>query len=286
MDIFAIVLLNGIAFGTVLFLVASGLSIVLGVMGILNLAHGAIYMVGAYVGWTVAIQYKLNFGLAILAAGFSAGMLGLILQLGFLRHLHKRFNEQVLLTIGFIYILTNMSLWVWGGNARAIYTAPVLQSSLPILSWSYPTARIAIIFIGVALVVGLWWLQEKTRVGAIVRAGMDNKEMTLGLGINYGLVSTAVFCLGGFVAGFAGVVGAEFLGAYLDLSTDVLLFALAVVVVGGMGSIQGALMGGLLIGLVDTFSKVLFPEIAMFAPYIAMIVILLARPSGLLGRRI
>jgi branched-chain amino acid transport system permease protein len=285
MDVFALTLLNGIAFGTVLFLVASGLSLVLGVMGILNLAHGALYMVGAFVGWTVAIRYGLNFWLAVLAGGLTAGLVGLVLELRFLRHLHKQFNEQVLLTVGFIYILTNLSLWIWGGNPRAPFTAPFLHGSLKIFGSPYPIARIAIIIIGILVVIFLWWLLEKTRTGSIVRAGMDHKDMTLGLGINYTLVASAVFCLGAFMAGCAGVIGAQFLGATLNLSTDVLLLALAVVVIGGMGSVQGTLLGGVLIGIVDAFSKALLPGIAMYAPYIAMITILLVKPSGLLGRK-
>lgn len=286
MDIYALTILNGVALGSVLFLVASGLSLVLGVMGILNLTHGAFYMIGAFVGWTIAVKLGWNFAVAVIAAGLAAGLVSLILHLSLLRHLHKQLNDQVLLTVGFIYILTNLSLWIWGGVSKATFTAPALRSSIPILGWSYPVAKIVIIFIGIAVVTGLWWLQDRTRIGAIIRAGMDDKEMTMSLGINVERVSIAIFSLGGFLAGIAGIIGAQLMGAYLDMSTDILLLGIAVVVIGGMGSVQGAMLGGIFIGLADAFSKLVLPEIAMFTPYLAMVIILLVRPTGFLGKRI
>jgi branched-chain amino acid transport system permease protein len=285
MDVWVISLLNGISFGTVLFLLASGLSLILGVMGILNLTHGALYMIGAYVGWSLAEQYGFNFGMAVLASGVSAGLIGLVIERIFLRHLYRQLNEQVLLTFGFVYIITNLTQWVWGPVPRAPFTASFLSGSFNIGIWSYPAARISIILIGLVLAVGLWWLQDRTRVGAIVRAGMDDKEMTMGLGINLGRVSTAVFFLGAFIAGCAGIIGAQLLGAHLLLSTDILLLALVVVIVGGVGSVQGALLGAMLIGIIDAFGKALFPELAMFMIYLVMIIILLIKPTGLMGKK-
>lgn len=277
-------MLNGLSFGAILFLVASGLSLVLGVMGILNLAHGALYMVGAFVGWTIAIQLGLNFWLAVLAGGIAAGLLGLIIERGFFHRLHGMLNEQVLLTFGFVYILTNLCLWIWGPVPKPPFTASILSGSFPLMGQSYPIARISTIFIGIALAIGLWRLQNKTRVGAIIRAGMDDKEMITGLGINYGLMATAVLCLGAFIAGAAGVIGAQLFGVNLELGLSVLLLAMAVVVVGGVGSVQGSLLGGMLIGLIISFGKALFPELAMFFVYLAMLLILLIKPSGMLGR--
>jgi len=286
-ELFVLNMLNGISFGAILFLLASGLSLIFGVMGILNLAHGVLFMVGAFVGWTIAVQSGLNFWLAVLAGGFAGGLLGLIMERGFFRYLHRMLNEQVLLTFGFIYILTNLSLWIWGGVPKAPFTASILSGSFHIIGdWSYSTARIVISLIGIALAVGLWWLREKTRIGAIIRAGMDDKEMTIGLGINYGLVATAVFSLGCFVAGASGVMGAHLFGVTLELGLSILLLALVVVVVGGTGSVLGALVGGILIGLIISFGKALFPELSMFVVYLAMIVILLVKPSGILGKAV
>lgn len=286
MEVFVLNLLNGIAFGAILFLLGAGLSLTLGSLGVLNLAHGALYMVGAFIGWTIAVKWELNFWLAVFAGAIVAGLLGLIMERGFLRYLHRMLNEQVLLTFGFVYILTNLSLWIWGGHPRGPYTAPILSGSFHLIGdWTYPIARIAISVIGIALAIGLWWLIERTRVGAIIRAGMDDKEMTAGLGINYGVIATAVFFLGCFIAGGAGVLGAHLFAVNLNLGIDVLLLSLVVVVVGGSGSIQGALLGGILIGLILSFGKVLFPDFSMFLIYLTLIVILLIKPSGLLGRK-
>ena len=285
MDAILLNIVNGIAFGMLLFLLASGLSVMLGLMGIINLAHGILFMIGAFIGWTVLIQYKLNFGLAILAGGLGAGILGLVLERVFLRRLYKQPNEQVLLTLGFVYIFTNLTIWIWGPRPRIPFTAPFLSGSISIGGFGYPISRFFIIFVGLVLAAGLWWLQDKTRAGAIIRAGMDNKEMTTGLGINLALVSTLVFFLTAFIAGVAGIVGASVLGANTTNIFDILLLALVVVIIGGVGSIQGTLVGSLLIGLIDNFGKAMFPQFALFTIYLAMVIILIIRPRGLLGRR-
>ncbi len=286
MEVFGRNLLNGISFGMVLFLAGSGLSVVMGVMGITNLAHGALYMLGGYVGWTVAIHYGMNFWLAVFAGGLVSGLIGLTIERIFLRHLYKQPNEQVLLTFGFVYIITNLCIWIWGGRPRMQFSSPALSGLLNILGMPYPITRLVIIGVGLIVAIVLWWLQDRTRIGAIIRAGMDDKEMTMGLGINLDKVSMLVFFLAAFVAGVAGVVGAQLMGVHSILGIDILLVALIVVIVGGMGSVQGALSGGILIGLIDTFGKSLFPQFAMFTMYLAMVVILLAKPSGILGRRV
>jgi branched-chain amino acid transport system permease protein len=285
MELVVLNILNGISFGSILFLVGSGLSLIWGVMGILNLAHGALYMVGAFVGWTIAVRNGMNFWLAVLAAAAIGGLLGLIMERFFFRYLHKQFTEQVLLTFGFIYVLQNVALWIYGGLPKPAYTAPILNVTFPLMTGTYPLARIAVAIIGVVLAVALWWLQAKTRVGAIIRAGMDDKEMTTGLGINFSLVSTLVFCLGTFIAGASGVIGAQLFGVTIELALSILLLALVVVVLGGVGSILGTLVGGVIIGLILSFGKALFPQVSMFLVYFTMIVILLVKPEGILGRK-
>src|SRR5665811_1382611 len=251
MQSFLVNLLNGVSFGSVLFLLAAGLSVMIGVMGILNLAHGALYMLGAYVGWTIAVQYKLNFLLAVVAGGVAAGIVGLVMERGFLRRLYKRYDEQVLLTFGFVYILVNVSMWIWGAQAKPSFSPSFLSGSLHFGDSLYPVSRLATIALGLLVAIGLWWLQQRTRVGAIIRAGMDDEEMTRGLGINLRLVSSVVFFLAAFVAGMAGVVGSQLLGVSPDMGVDILLLSLIVVIVGGVGSVQGALAGAMLIGIVD-----------------------------------
>jgi branched-chain amino acid transport system permease protein len=284
--VFTICLLNGISFGCVLFLLSSGLSLVLGLMGILNLAHGVLYMLGAYIGWTVTAHLGYSFWMAALAAGLGTGVIGLVMDRGFLRRLVRLPNEQVLLTIGFVYIITNVCLWIWGSIAKPPFTAKFLTGAFTVVGWPYPYSRVAIIVVGLSVAFGLWWLQDKTRIGAIVRAGMDDRDMTKGLGINLELIAGALFFVGAFLAGFAGVIGAQLIGANLSFGLDILLLALIVVVIGGMGSVQGSLVGAMMIGLVDAFGKILFPDFAMFMLYFLMVIVLVIKPTGLLGRKL
>ena len=284
MDWFVINLLNGVSYGMILFLIASGMSIVLGAMGITNLAHGAIYMVGAYVGWTVAIKWGATFGVGLLAGGLAAGLVGLAMERGLLRRLYKQPNEQVLLTFGFVYIITNLILWIYTGWPKMPYTAKVLSGAFRLFDQTYPIARVTIIIIGLGVATLLWWMQEKTRVGATVRAGMDDKEMTMTLGINLERVFTAVFFGASFTAGVAGVVGAQLMGAYTTQGMEILLLAMIVIIVGGVGSVQGAVLGSVIIGLADAFGRAAFPDMAMFTMYLAMVVVLAIKPTGIIGR--
>jgi branched-chain amino acid transport system permease protein len=286
MHTFILNLLNGISYGMLLFLIASGMSIVWGLMGIVNLAHGALYMIGAYVGWTIAVHYDLNFGLAVLLGGLSAGLVGLAMERGLLRRLYKQPNEQVLVTFGFVYILTNLCMWIFGAEPRLSFTAPGLSGLIHLGDISYPMTRVVITIVGIVVAIVLWWLQDKTHFGAMVRAGMDDKEMIMGLGINLERISILTFSLAAFIAGVAGVVGAQLLGAYSGLGIDALLLALIVIVVGGVGSVQGALLGAIVIGVIDAFGRAFFPQLSMFTMYLVMIVILMVRPSGLLGRKV
>jgi len=285
LEIMVLGLLNGISFGMVLFLLASGLSLIMGLMGILNLAHGAFYMIGAYIGWTVAVKLGLSFWFGVLAGGLFAGLIGLFLERGFLRHLYKQINEQVLLTFGFIYILSNLTQWIWGPIDKAPFAPSLLSGSFGIVGRFFPYARLGIILLGAAVAVGLWWLQEKTRVGAMVRAGMDDRAMTMALGINVPVVYTALFFLGSFLAGCAGVIGAQMFGARISMGIEIMLLGLIVLIVGGVGSVQGSLLGSILIGTIDAVGRILAPDFAMFTMYMAMVIILLFRPTGLLGRR-
>lgn len=292
MDVLLANFLIGISFGFILFLLGTGLSLTMGLMRIVNLAHGALYMVGGYTGLYVAgltehlVGRDLSFVLGLLAGGICAGVLGLIMETGFLRRLYKRDLDQVLLTIGFIYILTNLVHWVWGPVPLSGVIPSILSGSIPVGRINLPVFRLAIIAFGIVAAIVLWLFQERTRVGAIIRAGMDNKEMTIGLGINLKVIFSGVFALGAFVAGFCGLIGAPLLGINLGIGWDALLFAMIVVIVGGTGSVQGALTGGIVIGLVDAYGKAFFPELAYFTIYLVLIAILLFRPSGLMGRAI
>lgn len=278
-------LLNGISFGMILFLLAMGLSITLGVMGILNLTHGALFMVGGFVGLTVATHGG-NFWLAVIAGGVVSGIIGLIIESAFFRRLYKQMDDQVLLTLGLVYILGNIVLWIYGGSPNIINIPASMAYRIPIGDFAFPLYRVVIIGIGLVIFAVSWWLIEKTRLGAIIRSGMDNREMTMALGMNYALTSSGVFTLGAFIGGVAGFLATPILGVVFSMSMDILLYAMIVVVVGGSGSVIGTLIGALVIGVVDAFGKVWFPQFAMFTIYIVLIIMLLVRPNGLLGRKL
>ena len=281
---FLFVLLSGISFGAILFLLSAGLSLTMGLMRIVNLAHGALYMAGAYVGLMVA-KLTGNFVIGLLAGAICAGIIGLIMETGFIRRLYRLENSQVLLTIGFLYIVSNIVQWIWGPKPLSGITPAIFSGTVQIGSIDFPIFRFVMIAAGLIMAVLLWLFQDKTHVGAIIRAGMDNREVTIALGIDLKKVFTGIFALGASIAGLCGLLGAPLMGINLSLGWDALMLAMNVVIVGGTGSIQGALVGGLLIGLVDAFGKAYFPQVAYIAIYVAMIMILLFKPSGLMGRK-
>lgn len=276
--------LNGISYGMLLFLIASGLSLIFGLMGVLNFAHGSLYLIGAYIGLELA-NHVSNFWLIAIVSGLVAGVVGLFIQRVFFARFHGQFNEQVLLSIGLIYIFENLFQWIWGPLTKTGTVPSYLAFSIDIGELSFPVYRLFITFLGLVVFAGLWWFQEKTRAGAIVRAGMDDEEMTVGLGINYALVCSAVFFLGTFVGGVAGFIAAPWLGAEPRAGFPILILAIIVIIIGGVGTVQGTLVGAIVVGLIDSFGKAFIPQFALFTPYLAFIVILLARPSGLLGRK-
>jgi len=277
--------INGIVFGMLLFLLAAGLTLMLGTMRIVNLAHGSFYLLGGYIGYTVA-QRTHNFLLACLAGLLSIAILGV---LTYKTVLEKRFARetlaQVLLTFGMLLIISDVCRWIWGGNPLAIPKPEMLQGTIYLGSIVVPLYRLAVISIGLVILLFLWWFQEKTKYGAIVRAGVDDAEMAQGIGVNISLVKTLVFSMGALLAGLAGVIGGPFVGLSVGLDIDILLLAIVVVIIGGMGSLRGALVGALLIGLIDSFGKSLLPELSIFTLFAAMVVVLALKPSGLFGTK-
>lgn len=283
MDLLLINFLNGVSFGMILFLLAMGLSITLGVMGILNLAHGALFMIGGFIALST-VQGGFSFWVALLLGAIGAGVAGLIIERLFLARLYQQLDSQVLLTLGLVYMIGNIALWIYGGRVQFFDLPPELNWRIGVGNYAFPFYRLFLIGVGAISFFALWLLIERTRIGAIVRAGMDYKEMTMGLGINYSLTCSAVFALGSLVGGIAGSVATPFMGVFQSMALDILLYALIVVVVGGPGSVVGTLIGALLIGLVDAFGKAFFPDMAMFTMYLVLIIMLLIKPAGLLGR--
>jgi branched-chain amino acid transport system permease protein len=277
--------LNGLSYAFILFLLAAGFSLTFGVMGVLNLAHGALYMLGAYIGLQILASVH-AFWLAIIVAAAALAVLGFGLYWVFLKRLYNRVPEQGVLTIGVSLMIANVVLWVWGPRAKIMQTPDALTGAITVGGLSFPIYRLFVCGVGVVVLALLWYMQDRTRAGAIIRAGMDNKDMTVSLGINYGLVSTLVFLLGMALAGVAGVIGAPITGAYPSMGDNLLLLTLIVVVVGGTGYIQGTMLGSLVIGLLDTFGKAYIPRVALFFAWIVFLAVLLLRPSGLIGRKV
>jgi branched-chain amino acid transport system permease protein len=274
---------NGISYGALLFLVGSGLSLIFGVMRIVNLAHGSYFLLGGYVALTV-IWTTGSWALAIPVAVVSIAVLGLVMERVFLRPLGFDPLRQVLLTVGFAFLFQQAALDIWSGNPFDINPPAALSRSIAVDGLHLPVYRIFMIVVAVVIGLSLWLVMEKTRLGATIRATVDDAEMARGIGINTSLISTLIFGLGAFLAALGGVIGGAFLGVYPGLDFEMLPIAFAVVIIGGMGSLGGAAIGALIVGLADNFGKALFPEVSYFTLYAPMALILAVRPTGLFGR--
>ncbi len=276
--------LNGLAYGALLFLLAVGLTLIFGMLDVVNLAHGSFYMLGAYAG-LVMISATGSFWLALLAAPLAVGLVGMGIERVCLRPLYRRPPlDQVLLTFGFIYLFEDLIKAIFGGKIRSIPAPALFASSVTVGDFTYPSYRLFVIAFGLTVAVGLWLLLERTRLGSIIRAGVYDAEMTAGLGINIHRVFTGVFAVGAALAGLSGVIAGPIQSAFPAMGVGILIPALIVVVVGGLGSLKGSLAGSLIIGQAETFGKAWLPEVAMLIIYVVMALVVLLRPQGLFGR--
>ena len=275
--------LNGLTFGALLFVVASGFTLIFGLLRIVNLAHGALYLLGGYVGFTVAAQTG-SFILGGVTALAAAAAAGWVLYEGLLRFVQGHDLRQVLLTLGVAFVTNDLALVVWGGDTLTVPIPEMLRGAVPIFGVFYPTYRLFVLIAGCLIFVALWLLLEHTRIGALIRAGVDDAEMVEASGINIKRVFLVTFLLGSALAGFAGLLGGAFLSLYPTADTEILVFSLAVVIIGGRGSLVGAAAGSLLVGLLNTFGQVMLPELAYFVIFGPMAVLLAFRPLGLFGR--
>lgn len=275
--------LNGLSFSMMLFLVAAGFTLIFGLMKIINIAHGSFYLLSAYIGLTV-LRATDNFLLATIASSIVVVLVGIAMQSLFLRRFYMRELQQVLLTFGFVLIIADLCLWIWGGNPMALPKPSLFRGSIWIGNVVFPSYRLFVILVGVIIAVGLWIFQEKTKFGAIVRAGVDDEEMLRGSGINIQMVFVGVFGLGALLAGIGGMIGGPFVGVFPGVDVSMLLLALVVVIIGGVGSLKGAFVGSLFVGLVDNFGKALFPELSLFTLFAPMAIVLAIRPTGIFGK--
>jgi branched-subunit amino acid ABC-type transport system permease component len=277
-------MLNGLALGMLIFILALGLSLIFGLLDVLNLAHGALYLLGTYLAFQLIVREDVPFiPAALVVAVFGIG-LGLVLN-GFLMPIRGRGHlDQVLLTLGLLFIVGDLITIIWGVESFTIEPPGFLEGSVSILGHQYPLYRLAVMGLGVALFVVVYVLVERTQLGAILRAAVEDADMVAGLGVNVRRVMLIVLVAGSALATLAGVVGAPILAVSGGVGTEVLIYALIVVVIGGLGSVLGAFVGSIILGEVQSLGVDLIPEIAPFAVFGVMALVLVLRPTGLFGR--
>jgi branched-subunit amino acid ABC-type transport system permease component len=275
-------------YGMLLFLLSAGLSLIFGLMRVLNLAHGSFYMLGAFTGLAL-VRWTGNFWLALILAPVIVALLGAAVEAVFLRPLYRRSHgghlDQMLLTVGLIFVFADLVRSVWGADVLGLPAPEALSGAVSVFGMLMPKYRLFIIALGLALGIGLWLLIEHTRLGSKLRAAVDDQDMAAGLGINVSRMFTWTFALGIGLAALAGVAAAPMLGLNVGMDIEILIATLIVVVIGGMGSLKGALLASILIGEADTFGKAYLPELTMFLIYVVMLAVLLFRPTGLFGLR-
>lgn len=282
---FAVQLLNGVQYGLVLFLVASGLTLVFGILGVINLAHGAFYMLGAYLAWAIA-SYTGSFALALVGALAISFALGVALEEVFVKRMIGRDHlAQVLLSFGLILVIDELRQILFGKDVHSVAPPSWLQGSIQLTDMlSYPVYRIALCLVCLVLAAAIFYVIQRTRLGMVIRAGAENRDMTRCLGVPFDLVNRYVFAGGIALAGLGGILVAPISTVFPGMGDGMLILSFVVVVLGGIGSVTGAAIGALLIGLTDTFGKVFFPQISSILIYVLMAGVLLWRPNGLLGK--
>ena len=283
MQFWVIQTLNSLALGGLLFLLSSGFSLIFGLMRIANLTHGALFMLGAYIGVTI-LKFVPNLWLAALLGGLAVGAFGGLVERFILRRLPGNVLGQVLVTLGIAFIIADLCLILWGGDPIPVPTPPALQRPLVVAGVSFPPYRLVVLALAIVVALALHLLMERTRLGAMIRAGVDDMQMARAVGIPVSRLFTTVFCLGAALAGAGGILGGPILSAYPGLDTDMLPLALIVVILGGVGSLIGAFVGSFIVGFVYTFGIALAPDLAYVILFLPMIFVIAFRPRGLFGR--
>ncbi|HUZ72493.1 MAG TPA: branched-chain amino acid ABC transporter permease [Stellaceae bacterium] len=285
MNLWLLLTINSITLGGLLFLLSAGFSLIFGLMRIPNLTHGSMFMLGAYFGASFFLWYKVDFWLSALAAGVLMAVIGGVIERLVLRRLAGNELAQVLVTLGISFMVADLCLMEWTGDPISVATPAGLTGTTHILGMAFPIYRLAIIVIALVVAVALWLLLDRTRLGAMIRAGVDDPVMARMVGIRVSRLFTIVFALGAGLAGFAGMIGAPILSVYPGLDTDMLPLALVVVILGGTGSLLGSLAGSLVVGVLYNFGQALLPELAYFVLFLPMVLVLALRPQGFFGRR-
>lgn len=284
MSLWIVLTINSVTLGGLLFLLSAGFSLIFGLMRIPNLTHGSLFMLGGYFGASFLLWAGLNFWISTLLAALLLALFGGIIERFLLRRLPGNEMAQVLVTLGISLMVADLCLVVWTGDPISVATPPLLVGFAHILGVAFPVYRLAIIVIAAVVAAGLWLLLDRTRLGAMIRAGVDDRDMARVVGINVSQLFTIVFCLGAGLAGLAGMIGSPILTVYPGIDNDMLPLALVVVILGGTGSLLGSIVGSLIVGGLYNFGQAMFPELAYFVLFLPMVVILALRPQGLFGR--
>jgi len=274
-----------ISLGGLLFLLSAGFSLIFGLMRIPNLTHGSLFMLGAYFGATFSVWWKFNFWISALVGALLVAIIGAAIERLLLRQLAGKELAQVLVTLGISFIVADLCLMIWTGDPISVDNPPGLDGATRLMGLVFPTYRLAVILIAVVIAAALWLMLDRTRLGAMIRAGVDDPQMARVVGIPVPWLFTVVFALGAGLAGFAGVIGAPILSVYPGLDQDMLPLALVVVILGGTGSLLGSLVGSFIVGILYIFGQARLPELAYFVLFLPMVVILAVRPQGLFGRQ-
>lgn len=279
-------LLIGLSYSMMLFLLAMGLSLIFGLMDVMNLTHGSFYMFGSFLGLTAGRAWGgPSFWLAVLAVPILLGVVGMLLETTLLRSVYKRGHlDQVLLTLGLAYVASEAAVWIWGGGQTRTPEPIPFTASVDVFGRQFPSYRLFLIGCGLLIALAFWQFEKRSRIGAIIRAGVTDKEMVSGLGINITRVFTLVFAVGVALAGLGGVVAGPVLGQQTNMDLNIIILTLIVVVVGGLGTLKGAFVGSLVVGLADSLGQVIIPDFSNFAIYAVMALVLIVRPAGLFGR--
>jgi len=283
MSLWLVLAVNSVTLGGLLFLLSAGFSLIFGLMRVPNLTHGSFFMLGGYFAASL-IEWGLGFWPAAVVSGLLVAALGGVVERLILRRLAGAELAQVLVTLGLSFMIADVCLKVWTGDPVRIGTPPALQGATAVGGFAFPTYRLAISLIAVVFAVALWALLDRTRLGAMIRAGVDDPEMARVAGIRVSRLFTIVFCLGAWLAGFAGVIGGPILSVYPGLDQEMLPLALVVVILGGTGSLLGSLVGSFIVGFLYNFGQAMFPELAYVVLFLPMLLVLVVRPQGLFGR--
>jgi branched-chain amino acid transport system permease protein len=283
MNLWLTLAVNSIALGGLLFLLSAGFSLIFGLMRIPNLMHGSFFMLGAYFGVTLLAQ-GINFWIAALLSAAAMGIIGGLIERTLLRRLAGQELPQVLLTLGLAFIIGDVCLMIWTGDPWQPATPPQLQGAVQVASLFFPVYRLAIVAVAIVIAIALWLMIDWTRLGAMIRAGVDDAPIARVVGIKVSQLFTLIFALGAALAAFGGVMGAPYLSVYPGLDFEMLPLALIVVILGGTGSLLGALVGSFLIGFLYNFGQAMFPDLAYVILFLPMLLVLVLRPQGLFGK--